>query len=229
MREFRKLFDLPAAKLSKADVEDLARIVTDGLSADHANQRLSFCLTKGDENYRAGSVEELFSQVLPNAVDSLDFSAAGGGFENPLHQGVRIALHRTFAHCQVWADNEIWFNGKIEQITRFFKVRRPWYGKFPKIFSGLFGAIQGLSGAAFVLLLMRSYYIWTICPVVTFALCQIAFDKYTNGKLFPYIDIELAEVRPPIIGNRLLVVCTVVGVILQAVAIIVAIIGIWKL
>lgn len=156
MPEFRKLFDLPAAKLSRTDVENLGHLITNGLPKKP--QAFEFSLSEKEATYRDYSLAELLSQNLPSSIDRLSFNVHGWTDDNKIDCGVTIDLHRTFASCQIYALDEVWFKGKIQQIVEFFAQRSPWYGRYRSILPGLFGALQALSSCALLFLTMEKRF-----------------------------------------------------------------------
>lgn len=221
MPEFRKLFDLPAAKLSREDVENLAKVITDGIASTRPDY-LSLSLSSGDATYKARSIDELLSQELPASVDNLDFSVAGVTSDYNIDRGVTIHLHRLYSTCQVHALDEIWFNGKIEQITKFFRNRRTWYGKFRNFFPFLFGVILTASFFVFSFLVNDGEIPLALVAGATFVVFLFSFLSFINGQLFAHINIQLTQKLPLVTRETLTIllmvtstIATVVGVVVQ--------------
>ena len=153
MSEFRKLFKLPPVRLLKADVELLAKITTDGLNMK-PDQNI-FSISAGDVRHSAKSVDELDTLELPTLIDSMSITVHGWTEDNRIDRGISLNLHRTLANCQIHAEDEVWFQGKMKQIETFFRERRRWYGIGDKFLPGLFGSMYPIaifSGIFFIIM-----------------------------------------------------------------------------
>ena len=221
MPEFRKLFDLPAAKLSREDIENLGRLITDGLPIKP--RAFDFSLSDGDATYRAYSLDELLSQNLPSSVDDLSFSVHGWTDDEKIDRSITIRLGRTIASCQIHALDEVWFKGKIQQIGEFFGQRKPWYGKFRTSLPGLFGGFQSLSFGAFLFLLWKSEFLFSLIAGLTIVALFRGFTAYSNGRLFPLIYIQLVEKRRQLNRETLMVIFTALGALATAAGVIIQI------
>jgi hypothetical protein len=125
MPHFRKLFDLPTARLSRADVRDLGRLISDGLVRKPFTD--DFSLSYGDATYQDRSVDDLLCQDLPHSVDMLSFRVVGWTEDDKIDRHVTLQLSRTSASCEILSYDEVWFKGKIIQIEEFFAKHKPWY------------------------------------------------------------------------------------------------------
>jgi hypothetical protein len=179
MPEFRKLFDLPAVKLSREDIENIGRLITDGLPIKP--KAFNFSLSDGDTTYRAYSLDELLSQNLPSSIDDLSFSVHGWSDEYKIDRGITISLRRTIASCQIHALDEVWFKGKIQQIMEFFERRKPWYGNTRPSLAGIFGGFQMLSLYALLFLLWKKEFLFSLFAGFTFA---AIIKGFANGDFY---------------------------------------------
>lgn len=209
MPEFRKRFDLPAARLSRGDIENLGQLITDGLPTKP--KTFDFSFSDGDATYRAYSLDDLLSQDLPSSIDDLSFAVHGWTDDDKIDRGVTINLRRTNASCHIHALDEVWFKGKIQQITEFFWRRSPWYGKFRPSLSGIFGGLQALSFFALLFFLWKSEFLFSLVAGLTLSALSKGFAAYLNGRLFPLIDIQLTERTRLLDREKLMVIFTAVG------------------
>ena len=220
MPEFRKHIDLPAARLSRSDVENLGRLITDGLPVNP--KALDFSLSKGDATYRAYSLKELLSNDLPSSIDDLSFRVHGWTDDNIIDRSIFIDLHRTIASCRIYSLDEVWLKGKIQQITEFFRERRPWYGEIRKSLPGLFGAMQAIFFIALFFFFWKHQFFFLVVAGLTLAALSKGFGAFLKGKLFPLIDIQLVD-KPRrldretwmLIFTAIGTLATVAGVIIQ--------------
>jgi hypothetical protein len=209
MPEFRKLFDLPAVKLSREDIENIGRLITDGLPIKP--KAFNFSLSDGDTTYRAYSLDELLSQNLPSSIDDLSFSVHGWSDEYKIDRGITISLRRTIASCQIHALDEVWFKGKIQQIMEFFERRKPWYGNTRPSLAGIFGGFQMLSLYALLFLLWKKEFLFSLFAGFTFAAIIKGFNAFLKGRLFPLVDIQLTEKPRQLDRETLMVIFTALG------------------
>lgn len=220
MPEFRKLFALPAARLSRADLDNLGRLISDDLQ--FRPDAFDFTFSDGDATYRAHSLDELLSLELPQSIDGVSFRAHGWTDDNNIDRGVVLHLSRTIAYCQIHSYDEVWFKGKIQQLTEFFTRRGPWYCKIRDSLAGLFGGFEALSFCALLFLLLTGRFLFALVAGLTLAVLTKGFSAYQKGRLFPLVDIQLSD-KPRRLGRESLMVifaaigalATVVGVIVQ--------------
>ena len=199
MPEFRKLFGLPAVRLSRADIESLGRLVTEGLGPKPGD--FDFALLAGDEIFRANSLDELLSQDLPLSVDELTIDVRGWTDDHKIDRGISIRLSPTVSMCQIHA---LEFKGKIQQLTEFFRRHGPWYSRIRNGLPGLTGALHAFSFTALLLFLCLGDWVF-------------------SGRLFPLVDIRLAK-EPRLVERETLVViiaaiaalANVAGIVIQA-------------
>ena len=198
MREFRKIVDLPAARLYRADIEELAKIITDGLPEKRENSVLEpfrFSLNDEVSSYRANSVDELLSLDLPDAAEGLSIEATGWTDNREIDRGIDINLNRNFANVQIHALDEVWFNGKIQQVNDFFRNHRPWYGPFHKYTPVIFGILQGTAFLALFVFVAAEKYLLAVFSIIFGIGLFIVSLAALNGSIFPLIDIRLTAKR----------------------------------
>lgn len=211
MPEFRKLFDLSASKLSRSDVEALARLICEGLPP--VPKSFEFSFQAGDTTYRAYSLDELLAQELPDSVDRLDFRVHGWNDDSQIDRGVTISLGRITASCQVHSLDEVWFKGKTQQLLEFFSARRPWYGKIRPSLVGVLGAVQGMAIPAFFYFLWNHHFVFALASGLTVLILSKGLGAFIRGDLFPLTSIRLGEAPQRINKEVVMVIFTAIGAI----------------
>lgn len=219
MPEFRKLFDLPAAKLSRADLEDLGQLISDGMP--FRPDAFEFSVSDGDATYQAQSLDELLSQELPQSIDSLSFRVHGWTDDNRIDRGVSLNLTRTTASCQIHSYDEVWFKGKIQQIMEFFTRRGTWYSKIRGMVPFLFGFFVGAPFVALLFFLSARQFLFALVSGITLAALVKIISAHVNGRLFPLIDIQLSEKPRRLDRETFMVVIAAIGALATVAGVIV--------
>jgi hypothetical protein len=212
MPEYRKVFDLPAASLSRSDVEALGRLICEGLPV--VPKSFEFILEAGEASFRAYSLDELLAQNLPDSITGLKFKVQWWNDNNNIDCGATITLGRTYASSQVHSLDEVWFKGKIQQITEFFLLRQPWYGTVRSKLAGIFGGLQGLAIFALWYFLLTRQFLFVGIAGITLAILWKGFSAYLCGSLFPLTNIRLGGGKHRRIDMEIaMVVFTAIGAI----------------
>lgn len=225
MREFRKIFDLPALRLSRADIMDLANLVTEDMPTRRENslEPFDFSIGEGSSDYRCHSIDELLAQNFPNGVDKLSFSVEGWTDDGTIDREITISIYgHGGAYCQIHALNEVWFKGKIQQINEFFRKHRPWHGVFHKYIPFILGALGALLFSIPVFFLLQKNFLLFFYSATIFVMF-IIFDVWiSKGKIFPKTDIRIDD-KPHGIDREIVAItiaavaalANIVGVIVQ--------------
>lgn len=218
MPEFRKLFDLPATKLSRSDVEALGRLICEGLPL--VPKSFEFVFRAGDTTYSAYSLVDLLAQELPDSIDSLEFRVHGWNGDN-IDRGVTINLGRITAFCQVHSLDEVWFKGKTQQLVEFFTTRRPWYGTIRPSLVVVLGALQGMAIPVCIYFLWNRQFLFALASGFTVLILGKSLGAIIRGSLFPLTNIHLGGTPGRINKEIAMVIFTAIGAIGTVVGVIV--------
>ena len=190
--EYRELFDLNAALLSKHDFFELEKILLENSNTDKIKFDLSFDST----TISAESAEELLSHAdLPLSTDQLSIGMTrwiDTEEYKGISGGISLSLHYNHINCQIHSIDQTWFLGKKAQIEKFFKLKKPWYFFLNKSFPA-FPTIVMLMIAYSSALLVKKQYFEMIVPIVCSVVLLIVTVLTFKEKLFPYVRIYLKE------------------------------------
>mgnify|MGYP003675137028 CR=1 FL=1 len=222
MSEFRKVFDLPAAKLVKADFKALGDIAADGMDLKPENgAKDKYIVVSGNARYEGKSVDELLSQDLLEAVDNFSLWLVSWDPNNYIDKTISINLRRNVAHCQISAFDEVWFNEKILRIKKFFASRAPWYGKFHASVSTFLGILIGFCAVVSLQYKSSQYTINVVAGALLLELIWV-FYAHVKGRIFPRMSLSMAEKIPRISRNDifgtvalLTALATIIGILHQ--------------
>jgi hypothetical protein len=193
MHEFREIYELPAARFSRSDIEKLGQLISGGLRVKPG--AFDFSLSDGVKKHRASSLDDLLSQELPQSIDALSFEALGWTDDDNIDRSVRVDVSRTFAQCHIFSQDEVWFSGKAQQIKELFSGCSPWYGKIRPAIPGVIGALEGISVFLLGFFLLSQQFFFSAISGLTLLVLFRFFWSFSNGRLFPLVDIELSQKR----------------------------------
>ncbi|WAC07253.1 MAG: hypothetical protein OS130_13635 [Thermodesulfobacteriota bacterium] len=118
--EYRELFDLNSALLSKNDLFLLEKIVLEDPKTDRIDIQISFDST----TISAESFKELLSNPdIPTSTDKLSIGMQRWIETEDyrgISSGVSLSLHHNHINCQIHSLDQTWFLGKKSQIEKFF-------------------------------------------------------------------------------------------------------------
>jgi hypothetical protein len=211
MPEFSKIFDLPPAKLSRADVEALGRLMVEGLPPKRNSFKFQFRVR--DATYHSYSLDELLAQELPVSIDRLEFTVHGWNDDNGIDRSVTINLGRITASCSVRSLDETWYKGKTQQLLEFFTMRSPWYGTIRPYLPGILGGLQGILISASVYFFLAHQFLFVLVAGITFAILAKSVSGFLHGDLFPLTDIRLSPMPDRIDKEAAMVIFTAVSAI----------------
>jgi hypothetical protein len=123
MPEFSKLIDLPVTRLFRPHLQSLRNIATSDMSEEG-----TFSVQIGHIHYKAKSLDELLANPLPASIDNFSLHVYNGADPPKLDSNRRLSIDlRSYrSSCFISShDDEIWFNGKSQQITDFFAAHIP--------------------------------------------------------------------------------------------------------
>lgn len=190
--EYRELFDLSSALLSKADLFHLEKILIEDPKTDRMHIQLSFDST----NLSAESFKELLSNPdLPTSTDKLSIEMQrwiDTEDYKGISSGVSLSLHYNHINCQIHSIDQTWFLGKKSQIEKFFKSKRPWYlwlNKLSVVYPNII-ILLIVYGAAMV---AKKQYSQMILPIICSIILIIVTTLIFKQKLFPFVKIHLQE------------------------------------
>ncbi len=222
MREFRKIVDLPPARLRKSDVRELANLLVEAAPDNRVSsgfvEPYSFSIEAGEITLKADSIEQLLSQELPKTADTLVISVVGWAKDRGIDRGVTVRVGRQSATAQVHSTNEIWFQGITQKILHFFQHRRSWYSKIHFWLPSFMGMITGGCIAACVALLAMEKPVTAAFAFITIVALFCCSKWIVTGRLFPTTDIRFGDQRK--------VDSAVLGIVVAAIGVSATVVGV---
>jgi hypothetical protein len=190
--EYRELFDLSSALLSKDDLFHLEKILVEDPKTDRIDIKLSFDST----NLSAESFKKLLSNPdIPTSTDKLSINMQrwiDTEDYKGISSGVSLSLHYNHINCQIHSIDQTWFLGKKSQVEKFFKSKRPWYlwlNKFSVVYPTIVMALIVYVAA----MLAKKQYFQMILPIICSIILIIVTTLIFKQKLFPFVKIHLQE------------------------------------
>jgi hypothetical protein len=216
-QEWRKIIQVHPAVLYKSDVMELVKIVSECeagqyfvLSIEYEYEGLSQTLT---------TIEDLenFSKDVP--TDKLSIKANIYTEDRDIVSSISITMHQTYIDYQIHANNEAWFLGKIAQLTKFFKSRKPWYSFITRIISFVGPALVMSGFYIGIFAIKNTKIVWAILGFfLAFSMVMISYYSY-EGKLFPHVRIYAKNKEKKFVTYEL------VSIVIAILALIVSVIG----
>lgn len=121
MSQITKSLSLSGYRLNKKDIEELCECITEGITSK-SDITLSFELK--DRDIRKEGLEELFADTsVPSVLHNLYLSCNGYSAASWGYRGVAVSLEARKSHLQVVGNDEIWVEGKCQQIRNFLSPR----------------------------------------------------------------------------------------------------------
>jgi hypothetical protein len=220
MQEFRKIIKTPPVILTKKDLEDLEQILTQNLPPPPKVAPFNFSLFAGDAQFQATSIIDLFAHNLPDVVDGLEFIIRGWTTTASIDRGISLELRRTYGQYQIHSSDEVWFNGKIQQINQFLQSKQPWYGRTRSQIARVLGVLQGIFISAAVYAIYQRQVVLTILTLITCGLLNRCFTAFQAGRLFPANQITLTPKASRLTKENIMLFCaslTAIGSIANAI------------
>jgi len=186
-QEWRKIIEVHPAVLYKSDVIELVNIVSECEAGQY--YELSIQYEYEGFHHTLTTIEDLenFSKDIP--TDKLSINVTIWSENQNIVSGISITMHQNYIQYQIHANNEAWFLGKIAQLTKFFRSRKPWYSLITRIIpfvgpalvmSGFYIGLFAIKNAKTVSAILGF--------VLAFSMVMISYYSY-KAKLFPYVKI----------------------------------------
>jgi hypothetical protein len=214
MPEYRKLIDTPPIILHRKDIEGLARFFEPPVDERGS---ASFSFSSGDLTFSANSFEELLQHELPPVVESLAFT-----FHNyDRKHGISLNIHKSFGHYYIYALDETWFKGKIQQLNEFLGSRRPWYLPISRIWlSALLGGFDMIVMAILSFFVFQHSILGMCLAGALLIVCIWLGYALAAAKVLPQSKIILQESKNKLSKEILLSIATILLFIATALEVI---------
>jgi len=190
--EYRELFDLNCASLSKNDLFQIEKILFEDPRTDQLKIEISFDST----SVSADSFEKLLSNPnLPASTDKLSIDMKRWIETEDyrgVSSGVSLSLHFNHINCQIHSIDQTWFLGKKSQIEKFFHSKKPWYIWLNKL-SFAYPAIAMTFFFYGSKMLGEKQYSYMVFPLIASALLIVFTILVFKQKIFPFVRIHLEE------------------------------------
>ncbi len=170
MKEYRKIFDLPPLKLTRADIRSLADLVGNSIPVTRDKgiiQPLNFSIGTDNTTYTAHSIDDLLANTLPDTIDAFSIRGTGWSDYRTINCGISINLRRTVADVQIHAIDGIWFKGMIQEINEFCINHSPWYRIFRNCIAFISGGLNSIFCCAFLFFLYREQFLFSMISLLT--------------------------------------------------------------
>lgn len=211
MQEYSKLIYTPPVILHRRDIEDLIKLLMENIPVEKMS--LTFSFSHGDKTFRADSLEDLLQENLPPVVDSLVFSISNIDH----NRWVRFDLSKRNGDYYIYALDETWFKGKIQQINEFLSTKRPWYLPVsrPWVAGLLAGCISPSLFAIIFFLFQHSILGISLSCLLLILLIWMSLMTM-KGKLFPHAKLILQDSTNIFNKEILLAIATILLFIVTA-------------
>lgn len=200
-QEWIKNIDVHPVVLYKNDVIELVRILTE--CDENRSCDLSIKFKYEELQQTLSCIEELekFSKDIP--TDSLAIKVFTMDKNNNNVNCILANMSRNYINYGISSDNESWILGKIAQLTRFFKKRKPWYSLITKVIPYV-GLTLVYGGLYFSIFSIKSDAKLSagIGVSLTILMGIISYFSF-KGKLFPYVRIYPSNIRKRIFTREL--------------------------
>ncbi|MCX7061381.1 MAG: hypothetical protein NTZ11_10875 [Gammaproteobacteria bacterium] len=209
MPEFRTIVKVPPLRLNKDSIEALAKLAVQGVPT--RPKSCDFTLSVGDAQYGADSLEELWAQALPVQVESLSISVRGWTDDNRIDRGIWLTLRPTGGEYQVHSSDEVWFRGKLQQLSQFMQAHTPWYRPMVPAFSGISGA-----GIAFLLIaattaIKHGSFLSASLSIIALGALTSAFSAHLRGTFLPHCRLRLSAPKRSVSNEVWMLIFTAIS------------------
>lgn len=214
--KWRKIVNVHPAVLYKSDVIELVKIVSECEAGQYCVLSIEYKYEGLYQTFTTIEDIEKFSKDIPTDMLSIDVTIRSE--ERDIVSIISITIDQTYIHYQIHANNEAWFLGKIAQLTKFFKSRKPWYSLITRIIPFV-GPALVTSGFYIGLFAIKNDK--TISAILgfllAFSMVMISYYSY-KAKLFPYARIYATN-------KKKLLTYEMVSTVIAILAFIVSVIG----
>ncbi len=209
MPEYRRTFETPAIVLTRADIEKLETILTEGMKSHY--DEFDFSISAGEARFEGKSIEQLLKQNIPLNIDSLNFEVICRTEDKVKIGGITLTLHRRFGNYKIHSQNEVWFKGKAQQLKEFFDLRQPWYGRLEPLIPFMLGSFLSIGTIALLFFIYSKQLIGASIALLIIGLIPKLYKMHINGAIFPKTHIVLVDVQKFWTIEIVTVVATVIG------------------
>jgi hypothetical protein len=156
-QQWRKMVAVHPVVLFKDDISALVRLLTTCDPGQTAEVSAQFGY--GGLEQTLDSVDELNEFLRSTPTNEFSMNVRIRDSSGSSIRSLALTMYRSYINYRISSEDEAWFLGRIAQLTRFFKARKPWYAVFrnPLLVAG---------------------------PTVSLISCMLAISAFRRGHLF---------------------------------------------